>query len=203
MRGKEKSESGKARLRAKTSAESEDEEIRRGDKRKQKVRKRAKKGERAEARQRTPAEAHPRITDAKPYRKKPASISTPQHSMRKPQRSHRPKQRQRLWQPHTTPNRYRQQPYDNRKRKTGSTGTRGSKAQAAAVHKQHTKSTAQHRAVRKPSIEITAAQHESEMQTTDNSRTTQDEIETGHSKTRRITREDAHTTADAAKHRRG
>ena len=45
MRGKEKSESGKARLRAKTSAESEDEEIRRGDKRKQKVRKRAKKEE--------------------------------------------------------------------------------------------------------------------------------------------------------------
>lgn len=78
----------------------------------------------------------------------------------------------------------RQQPYDNRKRKTGSTGTRGSKAQAeAAVHKQHTKSTAQHRAVRKPSIEITAAQHESEMQTTDNSRTTQDEIETGHIRT--------------------
>lgn len=68
---------------------------------------------------------------------------------------------------------------------------------------QHTKSAAQHRAVRKPSIEITTAQHESEMQTTDNGRTTQDEIETGHSKTRRITREDAHTTAAAAKHRGG
>lgn len=79
--------------------------------------------------------------------------------------------------------RFRQQPYDNRKRKTGSTDIRESKTQAAAVHKQHTKSTAQHRAVRKPSIEITAAQHESEMQTTDNGRTTQDEIETGHIKT--------------------
>ena len=72
-------------------------------------------------------------------------------------------------------------------------------ARALADHKhrqqQHTKSAAQHRAVRKPSIEITAAQHESKMQTTDNGRTTQDEIETCLS---RIKREDAHTTAAAA-----
>ena len=45
MRGKEKRESGKARLRAKASAEGNDGKIRRGDKRKQKVRKRAKKEE--------------------------------------------------------------------------------------------------------------------------------------------------------------
>ena len=44
------------------------------------------------------AEAHPRIPDAKPYRKKPASISPPQHSIQKPPRSHRPKP----WQPYST-----------------------------------------------------------------------------------------------------
>lgn len=45
MRRKEERKGGKARLRAKAKAESEDGDIRRGDKRKQKVRKRAKKEE--------------------------------------------------------------------------------------------------------------------------------------------------------------
>ena len=73
MRGKEKRESGKARLRAKASAEGNDGKIRRGDIKEAKSEEKSeKRGERAESRQRPPP---PRRILAFP---------TPSHTARNP-----------------------------------------------------------------------------------------------------------------------